>query len=202
MRNTGSAAVKIPVRPGTHQVADDNAEPEQRAFQIQVGNLLAPRRTATDIKVTGQQLNPTHIGRMIKPRELVDIIELTPLNRSETILYNQLLAHAWNNIKTQPVHKVLKASLRGTHDSNDRLHEAFDRLHERLGQDPCPRSADRRDGDVPCPPARRRGQGRRVFLLHLPARPSGRHQPEQGVGDHQVAHHVRPAPNTRSGSTR
>jgi hypothetical protein len=56
------------------------------------------------------------------------IIELTPLNRSETILYNQLLAHAWNNIKTNPVHKVLKASLRGSHDSNDRLHEAFDRL--------------------------------------------------------------------------
>jgi hypothetical protein len=83
---------------------------------------------ATDIKVTGQPLDPTHIGRIIKPRELVDIIELTPLNRSETILYNQLLAHAWNNIKTQPVHKVLKASLRGTHDSNDRLHEAFDRL--------------------------------------------------------------------------
>lgn len=83
---------------------------------------------ATDIKVTGQPLDPTHMGRIIKPRELVDIIELTPLNRSETILYNQLLAHAWNNIKTNPVHKVLKASLRGTHESNDRLHDAFDRL--------------------------------------------------------------------------
>jgi plasmid replication initiation protein len=83
---------------------------------------------ATDIKVTGQPLDPTHMGRIIKPRELVDIIELTPLNRSETILYNQLLAHSWNNIKTNPVHKVLKASLRGTHESNDRLHEAFDRL--------------------------------------------------------------------------
>ena len=83
---------------------------------------------ATDIKVTGQPLDPTNMGRIIKPRELVDIIELTPLNRSETILYNQLLAHAWNDIKTRPVHKVLKASLRGTHESNDRLHDAFDRL--------------------------------------------------------------------------
>lgn len=83
---------------------------------------------ATDIKVTGQPLDPTNHGRIIKPRELVDIIELTPLNRSETILYNQLLAHAWNTIKTQPVHKVLKAALRGSHESNDRLHEAFDRL--------------------------------------------------------------------------
>jgi plasmid replication initiation protein len=65
---------------------------------------------------------------LIKPRELVDIIELTPLNRSETILYNQLLANAWNNIRTQPIHKVLKASLRGTHESNDRLELAFDKL--------------------------------------------------------------------------
>lgn len=83
---------------------------------------------ATDIKVTGQPLDPTNMGRIIKPRELVDIIELTPLNRSETILYNQLLAHAWNDIKTRTVHKVLKAGLRGTHESNDRLHDAFDRL--------------------------------------------------------------------------
>lgn len=83
---------------------------------------------ATDIKVTGHPLDPTNMGRIIKPRELVDIIELTPLNRNETILYNQLLAHAWNEIKTRPVHKVLKASLRGTHESNDRLHDAFDQL--------------------------------------------------------------------------
>lgn len=83
---------------------------------------------ATDMKVTGQPLDPTHMGRIIKPRELVDIIELTPLNRSETILYNQLLANAWNNIRTSPVHKVLKASLRGSHESNDRLEDAFDKL--------------------------------------------------------------------------
>nr|WP_256468722.1 replication initiation protein [Bradyrhizobium sp. 61] len=39
-----------------------------------------------------------------------------------------MLAHAWNNIRTTPVHKVLKASLRGSHESNDRLHDAFDKL--------------------------------------------------------------------------
>jgi hypothetical protein len=89
------------------------------------------RRTgllATDIKATGQFLDPDHMGSIIKPRELVDVIELTPLNRSETILYNQLLGHAWNNITTTEVHKVLKASLRGSHESNDRLDECFDRL--------------------------------------------------------------------------
>lgn len=89
---------------------------------------LPSRLRATDMKVTGEPLDPTNIGRIIKPRELVDIIELTPLNRSETILYNQLLANAWNNIRTQPIHKVLKAALRGTHESNDRLELAFDKL--------------------------------------------------------------------------
>jgi plasmid replication initiation protein len=83
---------------------------------------------ATQVKATGQFLDPNHMGRIIKPRELVDIVELTPLNRNETILYNQLLAHAWNNIRTTEVHKILKASLRGSHESNDRLDEAFDRL--------------------------------------------------------------------------
>jgi hypothetical protein len=83
---------------------------------------------ATDIRVTGHPLDPAMMGRIIKPRELVDIVELTPLSRNESILYNQLLANAWNDIRTRPVHKVLKASLRGTHESNDRLDEAFDRL--------------------------------------------------------------------------
>lgn len=83
---------------------------------------------ATDIKVSGQPLDPTNHGRIIKPRELVDIIEVTPLTRAELILYNQLLGHAWNEIRTPKVHKILKASLRGSHESNDRLHDAFDRL--------------------------------------------------------------------------
>lgn len=83
---------------------------------------------ATDIKVSGQPLHPDNMGNIIKPRELVDIIEITPLNRSETILYNQLLAHAWNNIGSTKVHKIRKSILRGSHESNDRLNEAFDTL--------------------------------------------------------------------------
>lgn len=83
---------------------------------------------ATDIQVTGHPLDPAKMGKIIKPRELVDIVELTPLSRNESVLYNQLLANAWNEIRTKPVHKVLKASLRGSHESNDRLDDAFDRL--------------------------------------------------------------------------
>lgn len=83
---------------------------------------------ATTIRVTGEPLDPGSVGQIVKPRELVDIIEVTPLNRSELLLYNQLLANAWNEIKTTSVHTVRKASLRGTHDSNDRLNKAFDTL--------------------------------------------------------------------------
>lgn len=83
---------------------------------------------ATDIKVTGQPLHPDNAGQIIKPRELVDIIEITPLNRAETVLYNQLLGHAWNEIRAKSVHKIRKSVLRGSHESNDRLNEAFDNL--------------------------------------------------------------------------
>lgn len=102
------------------------------AFLPQFDEPTAVRRKgsllATEIKTTGQFLDPHHMGKIIKPRELVDIVELTPLSRNELVLYNQLLGNAWNNITTNEVHKVLKASLRGSHDSNDRLEEAFDKL--------------------------------------------------------------------------
>lgn len=87
---------------------------------------------ATDVKASGQFLDPDHMGKIIKPRELVDIVELTPLTRNETVLYNQLLAHAWNDITETRVHKILKASLRGSHQSNDRLDLAFEALMRAL----------------------------------------------------------------------
>ena len=87
---------------------------------------------ATEVKTSGQFLDPEHMGKFIKPRELVDIVELTPLTRNEMVLYNQLLAHAWNEITETPVHKILKASLRGNHQSNDRLDQAFESLMRAL----------------------------------------------------------------------
>jgi len=80
------------------------------------------------LKVAGDPLDPASSSTFIKPAELVDAVELSPLNRSELILYNQLLAHAWNGIGTGKVYSVSKARLRGSHESNDRLHDAFDRL--------------------------------------------------------------------------
>lgn len=86
------------------------------------------RLLALQVRTTGHPLDPDNVGTIIKPAELVDVVEITPLNRSELILYNQLLAHAWNDMAPGKVYKLPKSLLRTSHDSNDRLHEAFDRL--------------------------------------------------------------------------
>jgi len=80
------------------------------------------------IKINGDPLDPIACSTFIKPAELVDAVEISPLNRSELVLYNQLLANAWNDIAPGQVYSVVKSRLRGSHESNDRLHEAFDRL--------------------------------------------------------------------------
>ncbi|MEM1223236.1 MAG: replication initiation protein [Verrucomicrobiota bacterium] len=81
------------------------------------------------IRGSGHPLDPSSVGQIIKPGELVDFIEITALNRSELIMYNQLLAHAWPDIGDRTkVHRISKAVLRGSHESNDRLNKAFDTL--------------------------------------------------------------------------
>lgn len=81
------------------------------------------------VKGSGHPLDPFNVGQIIKPGELVDFVEITPLNRAELIMYNQLLAHAWSDIGERgKVHRISKAILRGSHESNDRLNKAFDRL--------------------------------------------------------------------------
>ena len=83
---------------------------------------------ALDVRVTGHPLDPQNDGQIIKPGELVDYVEITPLNRAELILYNQLVAHSWPTLETKGVHRIRKAVLRGSHESNDRLKESFDKL--------------------------------------------------------------------------
>lgn len=81
------------------------------------------------VRGSGNPLDPFNAGQIIKPGELVDFVEITPLNRAELIMYNQLLAHAWQEIGERgKVHRISKAVLRGSHESNDRLNKAFDTL--------------------------------------------------------------------------
>jgi hypothetical protein len=61
---------------------------------------------------------------MVRPGELVDIMELSPLTLNDRRTYNLLIAHAWHEITQPVVQKLSKTILRGSHESNDRLGES------------------------------------------------------------------------------
>lgn len=65
---------------------------------------------------------------LVKPGELVDLIEVTPLTLTDRRIYNQLLENAWEAIEKPVVHVISKAELRGSHNSNDRIGESIERL--------------------------------------------------------------------------
>ncbi|WP_118134569.1 replication initiation protein [Oceanicella sp. SM1341] len=65
---------------------------------------------------------------LIKPGELVDLIEVTPLTLNDRRIYNQLLENAWDAIDKPVTHVIAKAVLRGSHNSNDRIGESLERL--------------------------------------------------------------------------
>jgi hypothetical protein len=106
---------------------EHGAEEAPTPAPMKPGNPPARLRTL-DIRTTGHPLDPNNAGTIIKPSEMVDVVEISSLNRTELVLYNQLMAHAWNDMAPGKVYKLPKAVLRGSHESNDRLHEAFDRL--------------------------------------------------------------------------
>lgn len=65
---------------------------------------------------------------LIKPGELVDLVEVTPLTLNDRRIYNQLLENAWDVIDRPVTHVIAKAQLRGSHNSNDRVGESLERL--------------------------------------------------------------------------
>lgn len=65
---------------------------------------------------------------LVKPGELVDLVEVTPLTLADRRIYNQLLENAWDAIDKPVTHVIAKARLRGNHNSNDRLGESIERL--------------------------------------------------------------------------
>ena len=65
---------------------------------------------------------------LIKPGELVDLVEVTPLTLADRRIYNQLLENAWDAIDKPVTHVIAKSELRGNHNSNDRIGESIERL--------------------------------------------------------------------------
>lgn len=65
---------------------------------------------------------------LIKPGELVDLVEVTPLTLNDRRIYNQLLENAWDAIDKPVSHVIAKSDLRGSHNSNDRVGDSVERL--------------------------------------------------------------------------
>lgn len=65
---------------------------------------------------------------LVKPGELVDLIEVTPLTLNDRRIYNLLLENAWDAIEKPVSHVISKSLLRGSHNSNDRVGESVERL--------------------------------------------------------------------------
>ena len=65
---------------------------------------------------------------LIKPGELVDLVEVTPLTLADRRIYNLLLENAWDDIDKPVVHTIGKTRLRGSHNSNDRIGQSIERL--------------------------------------------------------------------------
>lgn len=68
------------------------------------------------------------VDSFIKPGELIDVVELTPLTLQDRRIYNLLLANAWDSIEEDKTHVIAKKELRGSHNVNDRIGESIERL--------------------------------------------------------------------------
>jgi len=72
---------------------------------------------------------------IVKPGELVDIIEMTPLTLTDRRIYNLLLANAWDKIIEPVQHVIPKRELQNTlHKGTDRLEDSIRRLMSAIVQ--------------------------------------------------------------------
>ena len=65
---------------------------------------------------------------LVKPGELIDIVELTPLKLHDKRLFNEMLANAWENIGENKEHRIHKSDIRAIDKNLIRLEESVDRL--------------------------------------------------------------------------
>ena len=81
------------------------------------------------MKITGNTLKAKiDDSSLVKPGELIDIIESTPLKLHDKQLFNELLANAWNKIGEKKEHRIHKNELRSIDKNRSRLNGSLDRL--------------------------------------------------------------------------
>lgn len=87
---------------------------------------------ATAAKIAGYRrtldAKPNDVS-IVKPGELVDVIEMSPLTLADRRIYNLLLSYAWDAVGDPVQHVIPKHELQGTlHKGTDRLEESLRRL--------------------------------------------------------------------------
>src|SRR3546814_17542599 len=70
-------------------------------------------------KGRGNQFDPANYGEIVKPGELVDIVELSPLTLADRRIYNLLIANAWARTSEPVIHPTDKTALKGTPQGNN-----------------------------------------------------------------------------------
>jgi len=65
---------------------------------------------------------------IIKPGELIDIVEMTPLTLQDRRIYNLLILNAWESIGEAKEHRIHKRDLRGSHHTSERVRDSLLRL--------------------------------------------------------------------------
>jgi hypothetical protein len=81
------------------------------------------------MKITGNTLKAKATEySLVKPGELIDIIESTPLKLHDKQLFNELLANAWSEIGEKKDHRIHKSELRTIDKNKSRLEGSLDRL--------------------------------------------------------------------------
>lgn len=86
--------------------------------------MTVPKDTKV-FKTLSARLDP---GSMIKPGELIDVVEISPLTLTDRRIYNLLIERAWDEIERPVTHSIAKRDLRGTRDANDRVGDSIERL--------------------------------------------------------------------------
>lgn len=62
---------------------------------------------------------PDDLSSIVKPEELVDIVEMTPLTLQDRRIYNLLIGNAWNNITSRNKHVISRQELTKYVESNN-----------------------------------------------------------------------------------
>jgi Initiator Replication protein len=83
---------------------------------------------------------------LIKPGELIDIVELSPLTLQDRRIYNLLILNAWDSITEPKEHRIHKRDLRGTHHTNERVGDSLLRLMGAVAQLRIERDAGEGEG--------------------------------------------------------